>query len=205
MVKPLSRGKLIAIVTGIVFIGLTSLAFCQLPPTNEQVLVEAVAKSFSLPSSLPVNVSKFQLKSAHGLDELAVDGLRDYFTNTKPEALSYAGGNVDSSSIINVSVSALQLTYGKGKSRGFLRKPYIRRTIAGQILVSISGNGVNYSGFQNIKYSDEIEYNQANYVASLRYKELAPQQPSPGAPKYLEPLAVGATVGGLIYLFFINR
>jgi hypothetical protein len=223
MVMSPNKGRLFAIATSIVFIGIASIAFSQMPPTNEQILVEAVANSINLPENpqtdssvfqlkisdalkiLGLDSSGFQLKSTDGLNSLAAEGLRLHYSKTKQPLKENFNSAGDSSYIINVSLSALQLIYSKGSSRGFLRKPHVRRTLTGQILVNVNGKGYNYGGFHDIKYSDEIEYNQANYVASLRYKELTAQLPSLGASKYLEPLAVAATVGGLIYLFFVNR
>lgn len=176
------------------------------PITNEQFVIDAITNSASsLLDSLQLGRGEFSIMATPGIDELAVDGMR--------LALLKAGW-VNSSNIedspgtackIDVTFSAFNFDYKRGKSRGFLKKPFVKRELAGQLLVKIIKPGYSYIGFRDVGSSDAFTPAQANYVASLRYNQLSPSVPGAGVTKYLEPLAVTAAAGGLIYLFFANR
>ncbi len=186
--------------------GTTATLKADIPVTNEEFVVNSILRATAtLIDSLELTPSRARVDSADGLDELAVDGVKaaliesGWFVVNKIDRKSGQGFN------ITASLSAFDFKYEKGRSRGFLKKPAIRRELSGQILFKLIGNDYSYLDFLDFSDSDEVAPGQANYIASIRYKELSPPVPGGGATKYLEPLAVTATVGGLIYLFFINR
>jgi len=180
--------------------------FADQPLTNEQIVINAISESaLSLIDSLDLEPSNVIIKHSAGIDELALDGFKSALVQS-----GFVIGNRDNSNdaggyAIDVSLSAFDFKYFSGKSRGFLKKKNVKRELSGQLLVRLSGNEYNFIGFKNFEYSDEVDPFQLNYIASIRYNQLSPLAPGGGMMRYLEPLAVTATVGGLIYLFFINR
>ncbi|MCP4584030.1 MAG: hypothetical protein GY839_20655 [candidate division Zixibacteria bacterium] len=173
------------------------------PSTNEQFVMQSITKAANeLIDSLKIKSSHAKIEPVSGISELAADGFK--------RALLVSGYKIDNSDennalVADISLSAFDFKYTKGKSRGFLKKRFIRREFSGQIIVKFTGDNYNYIGYKEFSGTDEVAPSEANYVASIRYNQLSPEAPGGGAMKYLEPLAVTATVGGLIYLFFINR
>lgn len=187
----------------IIFGGAFSLSADELP-TNEQLVVNSVSRSIKVfLDSLQLIPSNVLIEKVNGLNGLVIDGVRSAFIHAGWTVFNQVDKNPDY--FVSADLSAFEFNYSKGRSRGFLSKPFIRRELTGQILLSITGNSYNYMGFIEFFGDDEILPGQANYIASIRYQQLAPKVPGSGVMKYLEPLAVTATVGGLIYLFFINR
>lgn len=175
-------------------------------PTNEQFVTDAVYKAASqLLDSLSLETGSFSIGQMDGIDELAVNGIR-------LACLGHGWSNPDGETdpqdrlyMVNISFSALNFAYKKGKSRGFLKKSFIKRDFNGQVLIKIIKPGYSYVGFRDISDSDSIAPDQANYVASLRYNQLSPSLPGAGLKRILEPVTVTAAAGALIYLFFANR
>ena len=183
---------------------LVTIAQAQTPMTNEQLMINTIAdKAEELLDSLGMAKTVISLEPQTGLNSLVNDGFKAGalrygldVVNKNPKTDNYN---------VNVSVSAFNFTYKNGKSRGFFKRPYVKRELTGQMLINISGGDFNFLGFKDFSVADEIVPDEVNYISSLRYNQLSPNPPGGGAKKYLEPLAVTATVGGLIYLFFINR
>jgi hypothetical protein len=181
-------------------------AFAQNPDTNEQFVVNAVEKTTSaFIDSLNISGDTIYIEDQTGLAGLIVDGFRLALLKNKNSVVA----SIDRAGAIavraNLSLSAFEFKYTEGRSRGFLKKPFIKRQLTGQLLINLAASDFNYIGFRDFSASDEVEPAYANYIASMRYNQLSPDNPGGGLIKYLEPLAVTATVGGLIYLFFINR
>jgi len=183
-----------------------NIVFADQPLTNEQIIVNTISESaLVLIDSLGLKPSRAIIKPSTGINELAIDGFKSAllqlgFVIENPETILDSNGCT-----IDVTLSAFDFKYLNGKSRGFLKKKYVKRQVSGQLLINITGNGYNYVGFKNFEYSDEVNPSQLNYIAGIRYNQLSPSAPGGGMMRYLEPLAVTATVGGLIYLFFVNR
>jgi hypothetical protein len=205
MANPLNSGRSLLCPAILVFFLMAGPVFCQTTLSNEQLLTDAVDRALSgFLDSLAVTPGSFLVSSATGLDEIAGEGAKSAFLQ--------AGWTINSptdstsGSMVNASIrfSAYQFGYTKGRSRGFWKRPFIKRTLACQVAIGISGR-FNYVGFRDIIYNDQILYGQANNVASPRYNQLAPEVPRLGASRFVEPVAVAATVGGLIYLFFASR
>jgi hypothetical protein len=197
----------ILIISFLILIGSPiDIVFADQPLTNEQIIVNTISESaLSLIDSLNLRPSTATIKPLEGLDELAIDGfesalIQSGFVIENPEIIPG-----DSDYAFDVSFSAFDFKYSAGQSQGFLKKRFIKRQATGQLLVHVTGNGHNFVGFRNFEYSDEVNQSQLNYIASIRYNQLSPAAPGGGMVRYLEPLAVTATVGGLVYLFFINR
>ena len=185
---------------------LSHVAVAESPPTNEQFVINTIAESVSdLVDSLRLEHARIYVKPQSGISELAIDGFRTGAMNSGLAVINAENIGDVSSYMAHISLSAFNFAYDKGRSRGFLRKPFIKRRLSGQLLINITQGDFSYLGFMDFSYSDEIEPSQANYVSSVRYNQLSLDPPGGGAMRYLEPLAVTATVGGLIYLFFLNR
>jgi len=198
-----------AIITILLLIFICSpvnIVFADQTQTNEQIIVNKVSESaLALIDSLSLKPSKAIIKPSAGINELAADGFKSALLQSGFTIENREASPGDSGYMIDVILSAFDFKYLNGKSRGFLKKKYIKRQVTGQLLISITGNGYNYVGFKNFEYSDEVDPSQLNYIAGIRYNQLSPVAPGGGLMRYLEPLAVTATVGGLIYLFFVNR
>lgn len=205
MAKPLISGRLVFLSVAVFLIAATGSVFCQSAISNEQLLAEASKRAASvLFDSLNITTSTFTICSEPGIDEIVAGGVIDALQKNNRLLENHETNFGDSIVTIKVRLSALQFTYQKGESRGFWKKPYVKRSLIGQIAVTLSGK-FNYSGFRGIAASDQILSGQANIVASPKYNQLAPEIPRLGASRFVEPLAVAATVGGLIYLFFASR
>ena len=202
----ISVKKLIALLIGIIVLALVPVLQAELPATNEQFVSNSIARVVaSFIDSLQLAPSRIKVASGSGLNNLAVDGAIQALNSL---GWSIVKGNTQNRGYkyeINTTLSALDFKYTKGKSRGFFKRPFIRRELAGQTLLNLSGPDFNYVGFLDFSDSDKVLPQHENYIASIRYNELAPSAPVGGVGRYLEPLAVTATVGGLIYLFFVNR
>jgi len=181
-----------------------SVAGAELPSTNEEFVSLSIARAVrDFVDSLSLSESGVWLEPAQGLNQLAADGVR--------MALLGAGWRIENTPgqatdfVVATNLSAFDFRYVKGQSRGFLNKPFIRRTLSGQVAVNFSGGDFSYFGFLDFADADSILPEHENFVASPRYRELAPEALVGGLERYLEPLAVVGTVGGLVYLFFVNR
>jgi len=178
----------------------------ELPPTNEELVVHSIAtivQSFLDTSSF--SASDIIIEPTGSEDQLAFDGVRTALIRAGWRISEVEAGGQEPEFKAATSLSALDFYYKRGASRGFFRKPMVKREFAGQILFKLIGEKLDYQGFLDFSGSDEVAPSHVNYVASLKYKQLAPPAPGGGLVKFLEPLAVTATIGGLIYLFFINR
>jgi len=176
------------------------------PVTNEQFVTNIIADRFgAYLDSIGVQSSKVLLKPASGLDLLARDGASIGFIDNNWIIADQDSGDESACFELEISFTAFEFSYMQGKSRGLFNKPYIRRNLAGQVLINFTDGENRGFGYIDFSNSDEVLPENKNYVASIRYKELAVRPKVGGFSRYLEPLAVTATVGGLIYLFFVNR
>lgn len=194
----------IVILAGLIAAGYLCPVLAETPPTNEQMVVNTVSRSIkALIDSLQLVPSNVLIEKVNGLNGLVINGVRSAFIDAGWTLLNQYEKNPDF--IVNADLTSFEFNYRKGKSRGFFNKPFIRRELTGQILLSVTDDSYGYVGFVEFSGGDEVLPEQANYIASFRYKKLAPEMPGTGVMRYLEPIAVTATIGGLIYLFFINR
>jgi hypothetical protein len=205
MAKPLISGRLVFLSVAVFLIIATSSIFCQSAISNEQLLAEASKRAASvLFDSLNITTGTFTISSERGIDEIVAGGVIDALQKNNCLLANLETSLGDSIVTVKVRLSALQFTYQKGESRGFWKKPYVKRSLIGQMAVILSGK-YNYSGFRDIAASDQVLFGQLNIMASPKYNQLAPEIPRLGASRFVEPLAVAASVGGLIYLFFASR
>ena len=204
MVATSRKVSLIMVLTGLIVSGYLCPILAEKPPTNEQMVVNTVSRSIkALIDSLQLVPSNVLIEKTNGLNGLVINGVRSAFIDAGWTVLNQNGKIPDF--YVSVDLTSFEFNYKKGRSRGFLNKPFIRRELNGQILLNVSDDSYDYVGFIEFSGVDEVLPEQTNYIASIRYKKLAPEKPGTGVMKYLEPIAVTATVGGLIYLFFINR
>ncbi|GEM_PF-1908900 len=177
-----------------------------LPPTNEEFVSNSITQAAAaFFDSLKLVPSRVRLEPADGLNKLAVDGVKKALIVTGWSIFNDINRSNEHYFVVSTTLSALDFQYKKGTSRGFLRKPHINRELSGQLLLNISGPDYNSVSFLDFSDSDNVLPEQENYIASVRYNELTPSVSVGGVERYLEPLAVAAMVGGLIYLFFVNR
>jgi hypothetical protein len=183
-----------------------SMVQAQTPATNEQFILNAVENSASnLFDSLGVKNASIYVVDKTGLPGLVVDGFKAALLKRGARFIDSNDESFSDYIKLDISLSAFEFAYKNGKSRGFFRKPYIKRNVIGQVQVNIEGGGITYLQFRDFGETDEVDPAFTNYIGSVRYNQLSPDPPGRGVMKYVEPLAVTATVGGLIYLFFINR
>jgi len=183
------KNNFIALICIMAVIFSASLLKADMPSTNEEFVSNSITQTAAaFFDSLKLVPSRVRFEPADGLNKLAVDGVK--------KALIMSGWSI---------CNDISFRYKKGPSRGFLRKPHINRDLSGQLLLNISSLNYSTVNFLDFSDSDSVLPEQENYIASIRYKELTPSVSIGGVERYLEPLAVAATVGGLIYLFFVNR
>ncbi len=176
------------------------------PLSNEFVFSNAVETAVSeIIDSLKLTPGRLRIVRESGIDGLAAEALA--------AAMVKAGwiiaADFDSSFSADlfeskIRLSAFRFAYEKAGSRGLLKKPDVRRHLRGQIYLSLLGP-VDFVGYRTIEHSDTIRYEEANYVASRKYKELNPELFVSGAGRYLEPAAVISAIGALVFLFFNSR
>ena len=210
----------INLLAGMLVFFIVSGVAAELPSTNEQFVSESIANAaVDFFDSLRLVPSQIEIMSSDGLNMLVIKALKSAVVGSGWLIISArpAGARLsadtehDTNKVegqyykIIASLSAFDFKYKKGKSRGIFNKPNVRRELSGQILIDLSGPGCSYVNFKEFSGSDEVSPQYKNYIASVRYKELSPPVKIGGAERYLEPLAVTAAIGGLIYLFFINR
>jgi len=202
----IKKNNFIVWIAFIAVVSSASLLKADLPPTNEEFvsnsITQAAAAFFDSLKLVPLRV---RLEPADGLNKLAVDGVKKALIITGWSIFNDINQSNERYFVVSTTLSALDFQYKKGTSRGFLRKPHINRKLSGQFLLNISGPDYNSVSFLDFSDSDNVLPEQENYIASVRYNELTPSVSVGGVERYLEPLAVAATVGGLIYLFFVNR
>ena len=200
------RGFALTLALAVSFLVVGPSGRAEMPPTNEELVVNSIASAVqTFIDTSKIASSDVFIEPVGQDDDLALDGVRAAFITSGWQIIDEETEGHKPEYRAITSLNSLDFTYKRGGSRGFLRKPLIKREYAGQILLKLISNQQDYLGFLDFSGSDEVAPSQANYVASLKYKQLAPEEPGGGIVKLLEPVAVTATIGGLIYLFFINR
>mgnify|MGYP000617586599 CR=1 FL=1 len=176
------------------------------PLSNEFVFSNAVETAVSeVIDSLRLSPGRLRIVRESGIDGLAADALAAAMVKSgwiiaADSDSSFSADLFES----KIRLSAFRFAYEKAGSRGLLKKPDIRRHLRGQIYMSLLGP-VDFVGYRAFEHSDTIRYEEANYVASRRYKELNPELFVSGAGRYLEPAVVISAVGALVFLFFNSR
>jgi len=200
------KNNFIAVICIMAVIFSASLLKADMPPTNEEFVSNSITQTAAaFFDSLKLVPSRVRFEPADGLNKLAVDGVKKALIMSGWSICNDISLNSEHDFTISAAFSAFDFRYKKGPSRGFLRKPHINRDLSGQLLLNISSLNYSTVNFLDFSDSDSVLPEQENYIASIRYKELTPSVSIGGVERYLEPLAVAATVGGLIYLFFVNR
>ncbi len=109
---------------------------------------------------------------------------------------------------MTIEILGFDFRYGRGKSRGFLRAPMIKRIFDARVRISLTEirNG-QLLGAEDlaVSYADELNPAVERLIKSRDIPELAPALPVSGWTRIVEPVVVTAAVGGLMYLFFANR
>lgn len=173
--------------------------------TNEQVVIESFREA-ALKSNCCADIGSMRLDVAEsGLERPISSGLIEAFRSRGIAVVSGAG---ESSVKIGYNILGFDFAYKKGKSRGFMRKPMIKRVLEARIRMTVTRlmDGV-IVGQEDIfaGYNGEIDPEAVNFVKSVDIPALAPNPPGSGWARIVEPIVVTAAVGGLVYLFFANR
>ena len=200
------KSRLLLLIAVTIFLFAATGLKAELPQTNEQFVSNSITETVSaFFDSLGLFPAQVEFEPSDGLNAIAVDGVKAVLIG-KGWSLN-SGLSENSSNVYKIGsvFSAFEFKYKRGGSRGFLKKPYIKRVVSGQLLLSISSIDFNHVGFLDFSDTDQVLPERENYIASVRYKQLAPPVSMGGVERYLEPLAVTATVAALTYLFFINR
>ncbi len=175
--------------------------------TNEQVVISAVREAAEK-TMRDNGLDKIQMNMAKsGINRPISYGIADALRSLGVEV--YAGGlSEEPVNNLKYDVLGFDFDYGKGVSRGFLRKPMIKREFAARLRITISkSNEGRISSFEDIavSYIDNIDPRFSDLVKSRDIPELAPDLPGSGWTKIVEPVVVTAAIGGIVYLFFANR
>ncbi len=175
--------------------------------TNEQIVISSVREAAEK-AMRSHKLNKIQLS-------IATSGIERPVSNGIAEALKSLGAEVvadaidsESTNDLNYDVLGFDFDYEKGASRGFLRRPMIKREFAARIRITMSRSiEGSILGFDEIavSYVDNIDPRFIDLVKSRDILELAPDLPGSGWTKIAEPVIVTAAIGGLVYLFFANR
>jgi hypothetical protein len=179
----------------------------KLMPTNEEMVVSSVREA-ARETMANHRLDKVHMNMAEsGIDRPISYGIAEALRSLGAEV--FTGGNDDrSANSLTYDVLGFDFDYGRGASRGFLRKPMIKREFAARLRISISesvGGAILSLDDIAVSYVDDIEPRFADLVKSRDIPELAPDIPGSNWTKIVEPVVVTAAVGGLVYLFFANR
>lgn len=173
--------------------------------TNEQVVTAAVRET-ALKSDLFDDISDIHLvPTLHGIERPVYSGLVEAMSSKGISVLSETGG---SSTVLGFVILGLEFAYEKGESRGFLRKPMIKRVLDARVKITIlkaDDGEILKTEDISFDYSDEIDPESGKLVKSPDISELSPRAPGSYWSKIVEPVVVTTAVGGLVYLFFANR
>ncbi len=184
-----------------------SISAQKLIPTNEEVVISSVreAAEKTLRSH---RLDKIQMDMAEsGIDRPISNGIAEALRSLGVEVFA-GGGSGESMNSLSYDVLGFDFDYGKGASRGFLRKPMIKREFAARLRITISKSiegAILSLDDIGVSYVDDIEPRFADLVKSRDIPELAPDISGSNWTKIVEPVVVTAAVGGLVYLFFANR
>lgn len=175
--------------------------------TNEQVVISAVREAAEK-TMRDNGLDKIQIDMAKsGINRPISYGIADALRSLGVEV--FAGGlSEEPINDLKYDVLGFDFDYRKGGSRGFLRKPMIKREFAARLRITISkSNAGRISSFEDIvvSYIDNIDPKFSDLVKSRDIPELAPDLPGSGWTKIVEPVVVTAAIGGIVYLFFANR
>lgn len=175
--------------------------------TNEQVVIssvrEAVIESLKTESYRSMVLSLAE----KGIERPVSNGIAEALRGLGVEVLGDGSGD-DEVEKLAYDILGFDFSYEGGKSRGFLRKPMIRREFAAQIRIAVKApprDRIVYLNEIGVKYDDSIAPEFVDLARSRDIPELAPDPPGSGWIRFVEPAIVTGAVGALVYLFFANR
>lgn len=179
----------------------------KLVPTNEEVVISSVRAAVE-EKMRGQGLDQIQMNMAKsGIDGPISNGIADALRSLGIQV--FAGGN-DSVSVNSLDYDLLgfDFNYRKGTSRGFLRKPMIKREFEARLRITVTelvkGPILSFEDVA-VSYIDNIDPRFANLVKSRDIPELAPDLPGSSWTKVVEPVVVTTAIGGIVYLFFANR
>lgn len=179
----------------------------KLVPTNEEVVISSVRAAVE-ETMRGQKLDRIQMNMAKsGIDGPVSNGIAEALRSLGIKV--FAGGNdAGSANGLDYDLLGFDFNYRKGTSRGFLRKPMIRREFEARLRITVTESIKGpISSFEDVavSYVDNIDPRFANLVRSRDIPELAPDLPGSGWTKVVEPVVVTAAIGGIVYLFFANR
>ena len=175
--------------------------------TNEQLVIssvrQAVMESLRTETYHRVGITLART----GIERAVSNGIAEALRDLGVEVLTDSSGN-DDAETLDYDILGFDFTYERGKSRGFLRKPMIKRRFAAQLRIAIKEpprDRIEYLNEIEVKFEDNIVPGYAGLARSRDIPELAPDPPGSGWVRFAEPVIVTGAVGALVYLFFANR
>jgi hypothetical protein len=175
--------------------------------TNEQIVISSVRKAVveSLRTETFHRMSVNLTES--GIERPVSNGIVNALRDMGVEVLADGSGD-DGAERMVYDLLGFDFTYERGESRGFLRKPMIRREFAAQLRITVKAPPSGRIIFLNeigVEYKDSIAPGFLDLARSRDIPELDPDPPGSGWIKIAEPAIVTVAVGALVYLFFANR
>jgi hypothetical protein len=175
--------------------------------TNEEVIIYAarsgIENNFGHPDFKSINIRVLEGEISRPVAAGIAEGFRNIGVNVIGN--DYADSAVQ---YAECDVLGFDFAYGNGDSRGFLRKRMIKREFTAKLKFTLYDAGrrlISEIKDVSLKYEDQINPGLANLVKSRTIEALDPPSPSSGMKKFIEPVIVTATIGGLVFLFFANR
>jgi hypothetical protein len=176
-------------------------------PTNEEVVISSVRAAVE-EAMRGQGLDRIQMDMAKfGIDGPISNGIADALRSLGIQVFA-GGANSVASNSLDYDLLGFDFDYRKGTSRGFFKKPMIRREFEARLRITVTESlKGSISSFEDVavSYADDIDPRFANLVKSREIPELAPALPGWGWTKVVEPVVVTAAIGGIVYLFFANR
>jgi hypothetical protein len=174
--------------------------------TNEELVIKAVSQSVGDSISEIKSGTVYIGNDSVGVNHPISRGIIDAAQNKGFTVFLNNNQTVDYNAAYDIL--GFDFDYKKGKSRGFLKQSMIKRKLNALLRLTfknhVSGE-IKYSKDVAVKYEDEIEPDYLNYVASLKIKQLSPNEPASFVKRFAEPVIVTTAIGALVFLFFANR
>jgi hypothetical protein len=175
--------------------------------TNEQIVISSVQEAV-IESLRTETFGRMVIPLAQsGIERPVSVGIAGALRDMGVEVLADGAGG-DSAKRLSYDVLGFDFSYRRGDSRGFLRKPMIKREFAAQLRITVKAPPNGRIVFLNeigVEYNDNIAPGFVELARSRDIPELAPDPPGSGWIRFVEPAIVTGAVGALVYLFFANR
>lgn len=175
--------------------------------TNEQIVISSVRRAVIESLRTETFHSMSVTLAESGIERPVSNGIVNALRDMGVEVLAEGAGD-DGAEKLVYDILGFDFSYERGESRGFLRKPMIRRELAAQLRITVKAppsGRIIYLNELGVEYKDSIAPGFLDLARSRDIPELAPDPPGSGWIRIVEPVIVTGAVGALVYLFFANR